>query len=48
MVCNTQNYWVCGLCPSSGIYLEFIYYLEFQTMDKVQKPSNSESIFGDS
>jgi hypothetical protein len=19
MVCNTQNYWVFGLCPSSGV-----------------------------
>jgi hypothetical protein len=35
MVYNTQNYWVFGLFPS--------FSLEYQTMEKVQKPSNSES-----
>jgi hypothetical protein len=41
MVHTTQNHWVCGFYPSSGIQI-FSSYLEFRTMDKVHKPSNSE------
>jgi hypothetical protein len=37
MVHNTQNYWVFELFPSSRIPS-----LEYQTMEKVQKPSNSD------
>jgi hypothetical protein len=40
MMYNTQNYWVFGHCPSSGIP---VYFLEYWTVDKVQNPSNSES-----
>jgi hypothetical protein len=40
MLCNTQNYWVFGLCPSCGILVQF---LEYWTVEKVQKHSNSES-----
>jgi hypothetical protein len=32
---NRPNNWVSGVCPSSGT-------LKYRTMDKVQKPSNSE------
>jgi hypothetical protein len=75
MIHNIQNYWVSGLCPSSGILntknhnvsgtgsvsvircfplftwerklIQFpkrwvFFYLEFRTMDKVKKASNSE------
>jgi hypothetical protein len=43
MVYNTQNYWVFGLCPSSGIPISQKYWvLEYRTMDKVQNPSDSE------
>jgi hypothetical protein len=35
MLYNTKNYWVFGLCPSSGI-------LETTTYN-VRKPSNSEA-----
>jgi hypothetical protein len=45
MVCSIQNYWVFLFCPSSGI-LKFLEYFQStftkRTMDKVQKPSNSE------
>jgi hypothetical protein len=42
-----QNHWISGLCQSSGILnipetLFFSSCLEFQTMNKVQKPSDSE------
>jgi hypothetical protein len=72
MVYNTQNYWVFGLFPSSGILentsfrkLDLLPHLhlrtetnlvsetpcslEYQTMEKVQKPSNSvylRNVFG--
>jgi hypothetical protein len=63
MVHNTRNYWVFGLCPSSGILKNglnrvgvFLPHLrtetdpvsetlcssEYWTMDKAQKPSNSD------
>jgi hypothetical protein len=38
---NTQNYWVFGLFPSSGILENRIVFLEYRAMEKVQKPSNS-------
>jgi hypothetical protein len=40
MVCNTQNHWACGLCPSSGIV--FCSYIIFQTVEKVHKTSDSQ------
>jgi hypothetical protein len=59
MLYNTQNCWVSGLFPSSGILdnstfrkpdlfpsssegevSETSCFLEYQTMEKVQKPSN--------
>jgi hypothetical protein len=35
MVCNTHYYWVSGLCQL---------FIEFRTIDKVQKPSSNESL----
>jgi hypothetical protein len=45
---DTQNYWASGLCPTSGI-LEtrkhnVFYFLEFRTLDRAQKPSDSKEI----
>jgi hypothetical protein len=49
MVYNTQNYWVFGLLPSSCVLGSrkhdvsetdrVFYFLEYRTMEKVQKPS---------
>jgi hypothetical protein len=44
MVYNTQNYQAFGLCPLSYILETRKQFLEYQTMDKVQKPSNSENV----
>lgn len=44
MLYNAQNHWISALCPSSGI-LVFSSYLEFQTIDEVQKPIDSEGQF---
>jgi hypothetical protein len=50
MVYNTQNYFVPGVRPSSGIldpvYGKFCFssILEFRAMDKVQKHSNSDQL----
>jgi hypothetical protein len=38
MVYDTQDYWVFGLFCG----LVFFVVLEYQTMDKVQKPNNPE------
>jgi hypothetical protein len=50
MMHNSQNYWVFGLCPSSNIVKQIqflkccvLLFLEYWTMYKLQKPSNSVS-----
>jgi hypothetical protein len=54
MVYKTQNYWVFGPFPSSGILenrkqVQFpksraFYFQEYWTMEKVHKPSNSNAL----
>jgi hypothetical protein len=50
---QVQDYWVFGLCPSSGIlkpqknttfgnWICFLCSLEYQMMDKVEKSNNPE------
>jgi hypothetical protein len=38
-------FWKLDLRISGFRYVEFSSYLEFRTMDKVRKPSDSESVF---
>jgi hypothetical protein len=47
MVYSTQRYWVFGLCPSSGLFLNnsektHCYLGKIRTMDKIRKPNISD------
>jgi hypothetical protein len=43
MVCNTQNYWVFSLCPSSGI-LETRKHITFRKLDHFPSSGEGETL----